>query len=224
MKDKKGLQRFTNFGSIKTQKQFLDFVTEYPEKRDDFKNYIVKKLNGLLRAETKEEGEIDRCFNRIIKICEVQKDMTGVKSMRRDRWCVNESLINAYINNQLVKTRTVPSITDIAVATGISRITVQKHIKERKTSEYYAEQTETLKGLTHSVLAQLYKIGLYDSNVKALKVFLDYFKESPSPQQGTQINTQNNFIQINGLTISQEQITKLTPEQLTQVERLLNNV
>jgi len=38
----------------------------------------------------------------------------------------------------------------------------------------------------------------------------------------TTINTQNNFIQINGLTISQEQIGKLNPDKLIEIERLLN--
>jgi hypothetical protein len=121
-----------------------------------------------------------------------------------------------------MKTRIVPSVTTIAAATGISRTTVQKHIREGKDSEYYSEQRETLRGLTHSVLSHLFRIGISDGNVKALKVFLDYFKESPASQQGgTQINTQNNYIQINGVTISQEQIMKLNSKKLNQIEKLL---
>ncbi len=221
MKKKKGLQRLSNFESIESQDQFLSFIETSPEQFPDYKDFLFKKLNEILRAEVKEEGEMDRYFNRLIKIHELEKDETGVKSLRRDRWYINESHINTFINNELMKSRIVPSVTAIATATGISRNTVQKHIREGKTSEYYVEQTETLMGLTHSVLAQLFRIGITDSNVKALKVFLDFFKESSLPQNGTQINTQNNYIQVNGLTVSQEQIMKLNPEQLTQIEKLL---
>jgi hypothetical protein len=222
MKKKKGLQKLSDFEKIETPEQFLSFIESNPEKLPKYKDYLFDKLNAILRSEVKEEGDIDRYFNRLIKIHEDEKDEVGVKSLRRDRWYVNESHINTYINNELMRTRIVPSVTSIAAATGISRTTVQKHIREGKDSEYYSEQRETLRGLTHSVLSHLFRIGIAGDNVKALKVFLDYFKESPALQQGgTHINTQNNYIQINGVTISQEQITKLAPEQLIQIEQVL---
>lgn len=225
MKKKKGLQKLSDFEKVETQEQFLAFIESSPEELPKYKDYLFEKLNAILRSDVKEEGEMDRCFNRLIKIYQVEKDEVGVKSLRRDRWYVNESHINTYINNELMKTRIVPSVTTIAAATGISRTTVQKHIQEGKDSEYYSEQRETLRGLTHSVLSHLFRIGISDGNVKALKVFLDYFKESPASQQGgTQINTQNNYIQINGVTISQEQIMKLNPEKLVEVSLLLSNL
>jgi hypothetical protein len=222
MKKKKGLQKLSDFEKVETQEQFLAFIESSPEGLPKYKDYLFEKLNAILRSDVKEEGEMDRCFNRLIKIYQVENDEVGIKSLRRDRWYVNEAHINTYINNELMKTRIVPSVTTIAAATGISRTTVQKHIREGKDSEYYSEQRETLRGLTHSVLSHLFRIGISDGNVKALKVFLDYFKESPASQQGgTQINTQNNYIQINGVTISQEQIMKLNSKKLNQIEKLL---
>jgi hypothetical protein len=144
----------------------------------------------------------------------------GAVELKRERWYTNETLINNYVNNYLVKYRNVPSGSAIARETGLSRETVQKHLKERRGNEYYNEQNETLRGLTGSVLAHLYKIGIEDSNIKALKVFMDHFKEDTEPQN-TNINTQNNFIQINGLTISQEQIKNLSAEQLDQIEKII---
>ncbi len=51
-------------------------------------------------------------------------------------------------------------------------------------------------------------------------MFLDYFKDS-NQSQSTQINTQNNFIQINGTVLSQETIKNLNPEQLAQMEAII---
>lgn len=116
----------------------------------------------------------------------------------------------------------MPSASDIAHGTGLSRETVQKHLKERKTTDYYNERTETLRGLTHNVLAELYKMGMQQQNVKALKVFMDYFKEDTIPKN-TNINTQNNYIQINGTVLSQQAVQNLNIEQLNQIESIIES-
>lgn len=221
MAKKKGLQRFTDFESVKTKEDFLKFKEKEPKRIELLIGYLYKKLNEVKNNPVKIEGEIDKYFNRILRFKEANNDEDYVIRLKRERWYINETQINVFVNNYLAKYRFIPSTTEIAVETGLSRVTIQKHLNERKGNEYYNEQTETLRGLTNSVLCQLYKIGIESSNVKALKVFVDYFKE-PSQTIPSQTNTQNNYIQINGLTISQEQIGKLKPDKLIEIEKLLS--
>ena len=223
MAKKKGLQKYADFESIKTKEDFLKFKEKEPKRIGLLTDYLYKKLNEVNTNPVKSEGEIDRYFNRIIKLKEVNNEVDSITKFKRERWYINETHINVFVNNFITKNRYVPTTSMIAETTGLSRVTIQSHLKERKGNEYYDEHLETLRGLTNSVLCQLYKIGIENSDVKALKVYLDYFKE-PSQIANTQTNTQNNYIQINGLTISQEQIGKLNPDKLIQIEKLLNTL
>jgi hypothetical protein len=55
--------------------------------------------------------------------------------------------------------------------------------------------------------------------MKAAKLFLDF--TGNSDLQGNNINTQNNYIQINQYKLTQEIIQKLDIEQLNQIESIL---
>ncbi|HXB41432.1 MAG TPA: hypothetical protein VNZ49_12875 [Bacteroidia bacterium] len=217
----KGLQKFTDFENIKTKEDFIKFKKENPDRMDILYEFITKRLNEVANASEKKEGELDKYFNRAIRFTEVNgnEEMGGI--IKRERWYINESKINVFVNNYLAKNRFVPSTADIARDTGLSRVTIQKHLKERKDTEYYKEQKETLSGLTNSVLCQLYKIGIEDSNVKALKVFVDYFKEENSIAE-TKIGTQNNYIQINNTLLTEEMVKKFSPLQLKQIEEIIS--
>jgi hypothetical protein len=64
MTKKKGLQRFTDFESIKTAEDFRKFKKENPDSMDLLYDYIKKKLNEVVNAPKKKEGELDKYFDR----------------------------------------------------------------------------------------------------------------------------------------------------------------
>lgn len=216
---KKGLQRFTNFETLKTKEDFVKFKQDHPEKMEELTEYLYEKLGMALNAPEKVMGDADRYFNRLTKLKEIENDEAGLNYIKRERWYSNDTLINHFVNASLAKSRLMPTVTDIAIGTGLSRVTVQKHLKERKSDEYYNEQIEMLKGMTHSALAHLYRIGIEDCNVKALNSFLNYF--SPARSFHPSQNTQNNYIQINGMIISQENVKLLPADQLKTIENIL---
>jgi hypothetical protein len=220
MKTKKvGFHKFPNFETLKTKEDFIKFKQDHPEKLEALTDYLYEKLSIALNAPEKVMGDVDKYFNRLTKLKEIENDNNGLAFIKRERWYANEALINVFISNSLAKSRIMPSITDIGLGTGLSRVTIQKHLKERRSDEHHSEQTEMLKGMTHSVLAHLYRIGVEDRNVKALNSFLNYFSPArlPHPSQ----NTQNNYIQINGMILSQENIKQLNPDQLQTIEGIL---
>jgi hypothetical protein len=219
-KGAKSLQKFTDFETLKTKEDFIKFKQDHPKKMEELTEYLYEKLNIALNAPEKVMGDVDRYFNRLTKLKEIQNDEAGLYYIKRERWYSNESLISVFITNSLVKTRIMPSVTDIAIGTGLSRVTIQKHLKERRTDQHYNEQNEMLQGMTHTVLAHLYRIGIEDRNVKALNAFLNHF--SPSRSTSTsQSNTQNNYIQINGMILSQENVKLLPADQLKTIEDIL---
>ncbi len=219
-KGAKSLQKFTDFESIQTKSEFIKFKEDFPGQRDELYRYLYKKLNESFTAEVKQEGDIDMYYSRIIRFSEVDNEDFTVKVLRRERWYANEAFINTFINNSLFDSRILPSVSQIAMGTGLSRMTVHKHLQERRNSEYYSEKTEMLRGMTDTVLAELYKIGIRQGNVKALNAFLNFVSPTRSPQP-SQSNTQNNYIQINGMILSQENIKQLNPEQLQTIENIL---
>ena len=71
--------------------------------------------------------------------------------------------------------------------------------------------------MTGNVLNALYKIGIRENNIKALKFFLDYVKE-PSP---TVIKEQNNYLQINNTRIDEVTVNQLPDAARLQIETII---
>ena len=119
----------------------------------------------------------------------------------------------------------MPTKTEIATKTVLSRQTIHKHLKDFATHPLYAEQMLQFKIMADRVMAKVLKIAvLGEGNVKAARLYFELLGYLGG-QSGlnTTINTQNNYIQINGTVFSQESIKHLKPEQLNQIENLIKN-
>ena len=87
----------------------------------------------------------------------------------------------------------IPSTSDIAKATDLSRQTVTKHLKAFRDSDEYNEQQAKLETMRLSVLGLVYKMAT-QGNLKACKMFLDYSGTNTFTSVGTFIDKQqNNF-------------------------------
>lgn len=207
----KGLQKFTDFENIKTEEEFLELQKKDPTKLDQIPNWLISRIN----EETQKKGEIDKYFNRLEKVVAIITP-NQIESCKRMRYNQNQRLIQSYIHNTIIETRILPSQTDIAFNTGLSRVTVAKHLKEGAGAQFFKDELETYKLLTPFVLNALYKIGLEDKNVKALTAFLDYSRASSGG-----IKQQNNYIQINNTKIDEATIDRLPDETRLQIENLI---
>ena len=220
----KGLQKFTDFEKLKTVEEFTELLETDKKKFDELVSWLQTKVNEATNKETPGDCEVDKYFNRIEKILPLvypqeskEEENTVLQNLKRDRWYINDNIIKNYINKQLLESSNLPNNTDICRATGLSRVTIDKHIKENKASIFKTEEVEKYKMLNSKAISRLYKIGMTENNLKALKMFIDY---TGDPKE-TVIN--NNYIQINNTRIDSLLIDQLPIETRNQIETLILN-
>jgi hypothetical protein len=219
-----GLQKFTDFEELKTVEEFTELLETDKGKFDELVIWLQVKVNEATNKKEPEDCEIDKYFNRIEKILplaypqkNIEEDNTVLQNLRRDRWYINDAIIKNYINKQLLDYGHLPNNTDIYKATGLSRVTIDKHIKENGASIFKKEEIDKYKMLNDKAINRLYKIGMNENNLKALKMFIDY---TGDPKQTT-IN--NNYIQINNTRIDSLLIEQLPYDTRNQIEALILN-
>ena len=214
MNTKNGLQKVTKF-QIKTKSLFelskinlsdLKILTGTEIMR--FYKKVNEKFNSLTGIEK------DLFFTKVENII--------TSSARNQVWENNHIQITAIISNLMIEYGRMPSKNEIAKETCLSRQTVHKHLKEYAKHPIYLEQMEQFKFMNSIMLAKVYKLAL-KGDIGAAKL---YFRvtgllENKEASNNTQIQTQNNFIQINGRVLSQENIKHLNPEQLNNIETIL---
>ena len=190
------------------------------EKFKEYAKWLMEKLNTVASREIPiADGEVDRYYNRFMKLVEIMysKDIDTIEEHKRDRWNFNENRIKNYIHNTLVNKRYVPSNKDISEATGLSRVTITKHIKENNLSSYKADERDKYRMLNSSALNQLYYLAFKNGDVKALKMFIELTKE---PEDSSKV-VNNNYIQINNTKIDSLLVDQLPIKTRLQIENLI---
>ena len=221
---KKGLQKFTDFEKLETLEEFIELQKTDKKKFSELFVWLQNKINEAVIKETPEDGEVDRYFNRIEKVLYLAypKETPEAKAevltnLRRDRWYTNDNIIKNYIHKRLYENSQLPTNTDISRATGLSRVTIDKHIKENGANVYKTEERDKYKMLNDKAIARLYQVGIKENNLKALKMFIDYTGEP----KNTVVN--NHYVQINNTRIDSLLIDKLSIETRNQIETLIIN-
>ena len=221
VKKKESLQKFTDFEEIKTKEQFIELKKSDEIKFEELFQWLTNKVNELINIAKPEEGELDRYFNRLEKAMELRKfaetpegNEKIIARFRRDRWYINEAKIKHCIHTQLRENCYLPNNTQIATETGLSRVTVDKHLKANGLNNHKKEEFNKYELLNSMALNKLYQIGMNHSNTKALTSFINF----TNPPKGT---VNNNFIQINNTKIDNLIIENLPENVRLQIEALI---
>lgn len=148
-----------------------------------------------------------------------------VEETRNQYWESNHNRIIKIISDCIQNYGRMPTKTEIADESGLSRQTIHKHLKEYANHPQYLGQIEQFRFMTSKVLAKVFQFAV-NGDMGAAKLYFSVMgclgnRQAPT---NTLINTQNNYIQINGNVISQETIKRLSSEQLKKVESLLMNI
>lgn len=133
-------------------------------------------------------------------------------------WESNHFLISETIENYITTYGRYPTKTHLQAMTGLSRPTINEHLKKLSTSDHYKKYTEQFKMMTDRVLGAMTKSAI-EGNVSAQRLFLQFI----SGEFGKRVNTQNNYIQINGMIITEEKLKTLPMEQLKAIENILSH-
>lgn len=210
------LQKLTNKEARINYLLSLDKVTIYdlkqlePEEKQEFYDIMAQKMNTLKGVER------DNFINKVEEITP--------KSTKNQLWEYNHLKINQAITALVEKYGSMPSKSEIAQETGLSRQTIHKHLKEYTNHPMYLQELEHFKFMTSNVVAKVFQKAM-NGNIGAAKLYFNVMGCLNGQNSSALIrNQQNNFIQINGTVLSQEVIKQLDPEQLNNIERILNTV
>jgi hypothetical protein len=179
----------------------------YKSDKDSF-NYILNNVTTILALE-----DLDRYMERV--------GVIYPESTKNSLWQHNHVKILKAISTLTYDVGRFPTRVEISNRSNLSKQTVNKHLKTYFNSDLYNEKKEEFIILREAVLANVFALAM-DGDTKASKVFLDatnQFTEAPKVK-----NQQNNFIQINGLTITQETLQQLPAGKITQLQKILSAV
>jgi len=176
---------------------------------------LLNKTNEELNNMTREERSA---------LLEKAEPMLSEEA-RCDLWEYNHISITRAINHLMEIFGRMPTKSEIASETGLSRVTVHKHLKDYKSHPLFLERDEQYKMLKGSMLKLLHSIA-YEGNVNAIKLFMEVtgIISNNKTVNKNIIENQHNYIQINETRLSQDQIKKLSPERLKQIEELLKTI
>jgi len=213
---KKSLQKFTDTQAKIDKLLALDSITYddlevlTKEEQKQFGVMLTDTYNSL------KGKELDKFYKKIEPIM--------AKETKNSIWETNHNHITYAISSLMQEYGCMPSKAEIAKETGLSRQTIHKHLQEYATNPLYLEQQEQFRFMTDKVLARVFKYAV-NGDVSAAKLFLSMMTPAQPKQTGkTLIQTQNNYIQINGTVLSQEALQQLSPEQLNNLEVMLQSV
>ena len=214
MKAKKGLQKFTEtetkINKILSLEQItpIDLEQLSEEENNRLNEILTEKFNNLKGVER------DKFYKKIEAIT--------TETTKNQLWEYNHNHITWAISTLMQEYGRMPTKTEIATKTELSRQTIHKHLKEYTNHPQYLEQMEQFRFMTSKVLAKVFQFAV-NGDTGAAKLYFNVmgFMNNGQTPNNTLIQNQNNYIQINGTVLSQETIKHLNPEQLNTIETIL---
>ncbi|MBX2937369.1 MAG: hypothetical protein KF879_09425 [Saprospiraceae bacterium] len=214
MKAKKGLQKFTKTETKINQILSLEQIT--PKDLEPLSEKESTRLMEILtdRFNMLKGTERDKFYKKIEPITS--------NTTKNQLWEYNHNQITWAISTLMQEYGRMPTKTEIANKTELSRQTVHKHLKEYATHPQFLGQIEQFRFMTSKVLAKVFQFAV-NGDTGAAKLYFNVmgFMNNGQAPNNTLIQNQNNYIQINGTVLSQETIKHLNPEQLNTIETIL---
>lgn len=134
-------------------------------------------------------------------------------------WEYNHNRVTAAISKLIQEYGRMPSKTEIAAETGLSRQTIHKHLNEYENNPLHLEQQKQFRFMAEKVLARVFSFAV-NGDTAAAKLYLQAVGSLNNERAPSAI-TQNNFIQINSITLNQDTLKRISPERLNEIESIL---
>lgn len=139
-------------------------------------------------------------------------------------WDRNHNLIMDYIKDYSEKFNRIPTKTEIAERLGLSRKTITRHLSDYEVNRRCKERQEAESFMLDAVKERVLSSAL-NGDLRAARLYYDINRnnhEGAGQGKGhTYINNQHNYLQLNGITLTQELIASLSPVQLAKIEEVL---
>lgn len=214
MKAKKTLQKFTDreakINKVLTLKQITPNSLKQLSKAEETRltEILTERLHKLKGAER------DKFLKKV--------ELITSDTTKNQLWEYNHNQITYAISTLMQEYGRMPTNTEIAKKTELSRQTIHKHLKDYSTHPQYLEHIEQFRFMTSKVLAKVFQFAV-NGDMGAAKLYFNVMGclNNGKGSNNTLIQNQNNYIQINGTVLSQETIKNLSPEQLNTIETIL---
>lgn len=212
MKNKKTLQKLTDYKNLNSLSELKKYLKLYPNKKVDIIENIRVRLIDSYKNEEKNEYNLTEMYVSLIENKELKKDI------RNTTYEVNHSIITSFMNNYILEYKQFPTMSVIAEQVHLSRQTIYNHFN----NGLMTINNRLLKGkneiMSLKALEKLYLIGIEKNNPIALKYFIQ-LTGMVSNNNSMQVN---NYIQVNNLKISNEDIKRLPVEDILQIEKIIS--
>lgn len=176
---------------------------------DEVFGYITGMANKLAKAGKFPSKEWRIWSELLVLASQKYGTLENHENVKRSLYQFNHSSILVVMHRGILENNIMPTITNIASETELSRTTVHKHLNDLKENGFDSEIRIQQKALVEQAITTLYKIGIRDSNPTALKYFIQFAEPS------TRVKTINNYIQINNVKITQGDI-KILPDNIKE--------
>jgi len=136
---------------------------------------------------------------------------------KNDIWENNHRKIIQETSNFINEYGRMPLKIDLAQRVGLSRQTLNKHLKEYKNHSLYKDHFESFSLMTEKLMSKMFQFALR-GDVKAARLYFDILSRN---EAGNYMKSQTNYIQVNNLIISEENLKELSQDQLEKIEEIL---
>ena len=212
MSKNKSLQKFTDYENLNSVSELKEYLNLKPENK-----YEVNKNLRLRIEQAYNDKEINE-FNLIEMLVYIAEDEDAKTDIRNVTYETNHSIITTFMHNYIIEFRKFPTMSTIANEINLSRQTIYNHLN----NGFLDANNKLVKGtnevMSINALQNLYLIGIEDRNPTALKHFIQ-LSGLVSSNNAMQVN---NYIQINNLKISNEDIKKLPFEDILEIENIVS--
>lgn len=191
-----------------------------------FKANMGAKIAALNSAYKGNNGlAVDKANSELFKLMDtvMPPDNDYYVEMKNYTWQKNHLKILATISHLMQTENHMPTNAAISSTAGLSEETIYKHLRGMEGHELYKHEADKFKLMKERVLTTVYNLGV-QGDVRACKVYLNYLPSNvitPAPMP-VQMPVQTNYIQINNLKITPDELEKLPPATLQKIETLIN--
>ncbi|WP_419868715.1 winged helix-turn-helix domain-containing protein [Chryseobacterium sp. CT-SW4] len=218
--DNKGLQKLTESENKLNAVLALERIT--PEDIKDLTREERNKLGEILthKLNILTDDEKAKLYDQVVEIMDPRT--------KNEIWEFNHINMMWGISALIQEKGRMPNKTEIANKIGISRQTVHKHLKEYKESPYYKDFQAQFEIMHSKIMTTVFQLAV-KGDIKACRLYLECIgglkgSSSGNSSNNTLVQNQNNYIQINGMVLSQETVKNLNPEQLNTIEGILKTI
>ena len=193
------------FKSLSSEVQLI----EKTEPKIDIKDGAGKMQELLLGSLVTQTTE-DEIYNTELEAEQEQSNKQVV-------WQQNHRKIQQVMIQFIQGKGKLPTKTEIAHFTGLSRVCIHEHLKDDETYNLFKGEISKVRLMSSVLLSKLMELAL-KGELKAIKMILDLIQDKHSAS----IGVQNNYIQINNTRIDKGVLEKLSVTARGEIEAIIN--